>query len=306
MGVYNVPSPALLAAAEANNVTLVTVPAEPKPTDWPDAAKRAAWVNATVADVVQKGMKGVSFDFEGNGLKKAEADGFVALIKELQEAVTAAVGPQGSVSVCVGGRPGYERRNYPYAQLAAVADFLFVMAYDMEFWDDWTCKLTGWCSPATCPLPDARDGVAQYLGSKWGVPARKLVLGVPWYGVRYKRHLNVPFNEGEVDYKVILDMNGHRFLEPKSYTMVIKCMHPGTSRTATCQGVPTGTEVWYDDATTLKPKYALARDNGLRGVGMWRASALDYTGKHQNETNAMWAAIKAWKQNTTGAAERNN
>ncbi len=85
--------------------------------------------------------------------------------------------------------------------------------------------------------------------------------------------------------------------------MVIKCEHPGTSKTATCQGVPTGTEVWYDDATTLKPKYALARDNGLRGVGMWRACALDYTGKHANETKAMWAAIQNWKNPNATAAE---
>ena len=292
MGVYNTPSPALLAKAEELNVTLVTVPGEPPYADWPDAAKRAAWINGTVATMVSGGWKGVTCDIEGNGYSKAEKQGMVSLVGELQTAVTAAVGPAGSVSTCVGGRPGYELRNYDYAGLAAVSDFLFIMSYDMEFWDDYTCLLPqGMCSQAPCPLPDAQKGIAEYLGKQWGVPARKLVLGVPWYGVRYKRIVGVPFNEGEVDYGIILDMDGTKSFDAKSSTNVIKC--PGI-----CKGVKSGTEVWYDDAKSLKPKYAIARDNGLRGVGMWTGTALDYSGKHQAETDAMWASIMAWNNAT--------
>ena len=294
IGMYSEASPELLAKAEASNVTLVAVPGLPHPTTWPDAAQRAAWVNATVTSMLARNLKGASVDYEGK-VKKEDHAGMVALVKELQIAVTAAVGPEGSVSVCVPGRPSYETKNYPYKDLAAVTDFLFVMSYDMEFWDDYTCKFTGWCSPATAPLPDCRIGVQQYLGSKWGVPARKLVLGLPWYGVRYKRHLGVPFNEGEVHYSIILDMVGTKHLDRQSNTMVIKCH-------GICKGVPTGTEVWYDDATTLAPKYALARTNGLRGVGMWQATSLDYSGKHPNETKAMWDAIMAWNKNSTEAA----
>ena len=297
IGMYSDPTPALLAKAKANNVTLVSVVGAPPPSDWPDAAKRAAWVNATIADMLKRNLTGVSFDFEGNFLTKDQAAGMVALLKGLQEAVTAAVGPRGSVSVCVPGRPGYEMRNYPYAQLAAATDFLFVMSYDMEWWDDYTCKFTGWCSLACCPLPDATKGVQEFLGAKWDVPPRKLVLGLPWYGIRYTRILGVPANEGEVDYSVILAMEGTRSFEPKSFTNIIKC--PGI-----CKGVKSGTEVWYDDAKSLAPKYALARDNGLRGVGMWQATSLDYTGTFQAETDAMWAAIMNWKKN--GTAGRRN
>merc|ERR1712070_640231 len=145
----------------------------------------------------------------------------------------------------------------------------------------------GACSQACCPLEDAKKGIQEYLGSHWNVPARKLVFGVPWYGVRYSRVLGIPFNEGEVDYKVILDMNGTRSFDEKSSTNVIKC-------DGTCKGVEKGTEVWYDDAASLKPKYAVAKQLGMRGVGMWRADAVDYTGKYQTETDAMWAAVTSW------------
>lgn len=61
-----------------------------------------------------------------------------------------------------------------------------------------------------------------------------------------------------------------------------------------CLDGKTGNTVWYDDVQTLTPKYALARSQGLRGVGMWSASKLDYTGAHAQEVTEMWSAISNW------------
>ena len=36
-------------------------------------------------------------------------------------------------------------------------------------------------------------------------------------------------------------------------------------------------QVWLDDPDTLRPKFALAKSLGLRGVGVWNFDLLDYT-----------------------------
>ena len=66
IGMYTVPTPELLAKAAANNVTLVAAPGPPPQADWPDAAKRAKWLNSTVADMLSRKLKGVTFDFASN------------------------------------------------------------------------------------------------------------------------------------------------------------------------------------------------------------------------------------------------
>ena len=56
--------------------------------------------------------------------------------------------------------------------------------------------------------------------------------------------------------------------------------------------------MWYDDATTLTPKFQLAGKNKLRGVGIWKVDNLpqakDGKDPHAAEREAMWAAVKGW------------
>ena len=55
-----------------------------------------------------------------------------------------------------------------------------------------------------------------------------------------------------------------------------------------------GNSIWYDDAQTLKPKYAIAKSNKLYGVGMWAADKLPTDSKYSNLFDDMWNAIVAW------------
>jgi hypothetical protein len=36
------------------------------------------------------------------------------------------------------------------------------------------------------------------------------------------------------------------------------------------------TSIWFDDAASLAPKYAIASKYGLAGVGMWEANKVTY------------------------------
>jgi di-N-acetylchitobiase len=230
-------------------------------------------------------LDGVFFDFEGqinDDQKKAYT--------ELAQETTAALKPlNASVFVCVGARPSYEFRSYDYSGLADAVDFLFIMGYDAHFWDDYTCVLKGTCSPAEASIKDLKAGVDEYSDK---VKGEKLVLGLPWYGQRYTRVV-LPINEGQIDYAdvvAVMDKKGRvksKTLDKDSQTWKIVC-------NGACVDGKKGGEIWIDDATTLAPKYALAKQNKLRGVGVWEADKLPTDDKHDKERKAMWAALAAW------------
>eukprot|EP00966_Prymnesium_polylepis_P281315 6500027-Prymnesium_polylepis.2 len=100
----------------------------------------------------------------------------------------------------------------------------------------------------------------------------------------------------QIDYKdVLLAFDQKRVtkqtLEKEDQSWKIDCKHD-------CMHDQTGGSVWYDDAQTLTPKYALARKSGLRGVGMWSADKLPAPDggddPHKAEREAMWSAISSW------------
>ena len=287
LGFWTTPPDAVRAQAQASGVRLFAAAGVPTSADWGDADKRAAWVAQKATQVTTDKLDGVLFDYEGHVTKDTKA-AYTLLAQD----TTAALKPlNASIFICVGARPSYEERNYDYPGLAAASDFLFVMGYDAHFWDDYTCVLKGTCSPAEAPIKDVGAGVSEYLQQ---VAADKLVLGLPWYGQRY-RQLVLPINEGQIPYNDVLgvlDTAGRvqkKELDNDSQTWVITC-------NGACVDGKTGGKIWIDDATTLAPKYALAQSNGLRGVGVWTINKLDYSGQHDDERDAMWAALAAWNQ----------
>jgi hypothetical protein len=273
----------------------------PDKSDWTDSAKRAAFAQAKADKVREHALDGVFFDYEGNDLDAAHKQAYVQLAKDTSKALAALENNNATIFICVGGRPTYEWRDYPYADLAAHSEFLFIMGYDMHFWDDYTCVLKGTCSAAEAALPDLQDGVKAYAAA---VDPQKLVLGLPWYGQRYT-DVVLPFNRGQIDYKTVLqafDQKGlvaKKELDKTAMSWKITCK--GSCDVESGKG---GNVVYYDDAETLAPKYALAREHGLLGVGMWKADNLpvpDDKGHdpHKAERQAMWSAIASWKNKTT-------
>ena len=114
------------------------------------------------------------------------------------------------------------------------------MAYDMEFWNDYTCELPSHpykCSPACSPQQTNEYGIRTFLGL--GIPPEKLVLGLPWYGLSYENVAGVLFNRGQLsfsDIQAILASSPHKpTLDSYSRTNVLKCG-------GKC-GAPEGTEL---------------------------------------------------------------
>jgi len=200
----------------------------------------------------------------------------------------------------VGGRPTYEWRDYDYAGLAEASAFLFIMGYDMHFYDDYTCVVKGTCSPAEAPLADLKAGVKDYTSL---VAGDKLVLGLPWYGQRYTQTLGVLTNRGQADLKDIWPiLYGDKQDRKKSHTLydndkdyAWKLMCNGA-----CLDSGAGGVIWYDDEKTLAVKYQLAHDKKLQGIGMWEADKLDYSGSFDKYVKKMWGAVSDWKASAQG------
>jgi spore germination protein YaaH len=289
---WSVPSDDVRAQAKKHNVKLFQVDgAHLDPKDWTDKDKVTQAVQQVKKQMTDANVDGTFFDYEGNQLSDDQKKAYTSYVA----AVSKAIAPK-EVFVCVGGRPTYEWRKYDYKGLADASSFLFIMGYDMHFWDDYTCVQKGTCSPAEAPLADLKAGVADYLKQ---VSADKLVLGLPWYGQRYTQVLDVPINEGQTNLGDIYPiLYGDKQSRKKSHTFydnekdcAWKLMCNGA-----CIDGKKGNVIWYDDEKSLAKKYGLATDNKLLGVGVWEVDKLDYSGKYSKYEQKMWDALGAWMQ----------
>ncbi len=163
-------------------------------------------------------------------------------------------------------------------------DFINIMAYDMHgSWD--ATGPTNFQAPLYLSPDDPSDAasrvsvdgvVTDYL--KAGVPPRKLVLGVPFYGRGWTGVPDVnhglyqsastmkpapaSFEEGIEDYKVLKDLKAPIYRDPKT----------GAS------WIFDGKTFWnYDDPITITAKMKYIKDKGLGGAMFWSLDSDDGT-----------------------------
>lgn len=197
LGFWTAPPSDVRAKAKENKVRLFQDSHLPDPDHWTDSSARKSFALEKVAQVKSAQLDGVFFDYEGNELSSDQKKAY----SKLAEEVASQLKPlNATIFVCVGGRPTYELRDYDYKGLAEVSEFLFIMGYDMHFWDDYTCVVENTCSPAEASIVDLTAGVKEYLEQ---VSASKLVLGLPWYGQIYTEII-VPISEGSIKYSDVL------------------------------------------------------------------------------------------------------
>ena len=52
-------------------------------------------------------------------------------------------------------------------------------------------------------------------------------------------------------------------------------------------------QMWFDDVRSLRPKYAVSQELGLRGIGAYTLEGLDYSStRSRNQSAEMWAALR--------------
>jgi di-N-acetylchitobiase len=226
------------------------------------------------------------------------------LVESVQSAMHKAI-PGSVVSIDVAWSPNcIDDRCYDYAALARVTDLMFIMSYDLpsQVFPPQPCVAL----PCT-PLQGARQGAEAYI--ELGIPTSVLILGLPWYGFDYPCLMEnataplcpipeVPYRgancsdaaAGQIDYRV-LSAQAARATTPVTLDSTSQSLWYNYVNDSQVR------QVWMDDADTLRPKYQLAVDLGLIGVGMWNLDGLDYTSADPNvqrQTQAMWEALNVF------------
>ncbi|MFN8397311.1 MAG: glycoside hydrolase family 18 protein, partial [Bacteroidia bacterium] len=127
-------------------------------------------------------------------------------------------------------------------------------------------------------MPDLHMSVAEYI--KAGVPANQIVLSLPHFGKEWTLTTN---DRGTAVAAVDAIRPYNFFLQP------LEGRARFDSSSSTAYRIGTGTFVtryyWWDDAQSLRQKYAFVKEQGLRGVGIW---ALGY----DNGREELWDLIQ--------------
>jgi hypothetical protein len=245
------PSPSLPGALGSPGTSASA--ATPPPPPW----------QRTVGDLVdlvtRLGIDGVSVDVEQ--LDEQDRGAYGDFLRTLRSALLEA-NPHAQVTVATEAGP----RGVGNAAAASQAgvDRVFMMGYDYH----WSGSQPG----ASAPI-DRNDGSAYTL--RWsidayveaGVPRDHILLGLPLYGMKWRTE--GPERTTPVIGSGVTWVPNHHLDE-----LLDPAYHPGRDPLEVSEvvWVPDGLEwlvTYYDSPATLRPKLALAVDNGLAGAGFW-------------------------------------
>ena len=272
---------------------------EGKPAAFADAAqpdKRVAFV-ASCIDMFLRGnlapglrapdlFSGIDVDWEYPG-GPSDGTNYTALLAEFRKQfdVYAPHGPKPLLTIAVA--PGLGR--YPgvdWPLVAQTVDRVGLMNYDYN--GPWQ-KTTGLVSPLyaqpSLPLESGNVDatVQEYLGA--GIPAAKLLMGVPFYGYHWsgvsdagtQHGLGIPgqSEHGDTPYREIAAVPGAAFRDPHSQAPWIY----------------DGNNFWtFDDPASIAAKASYARAHALGGMMIWELSGDTADG---SLVKAMHAGLKA-------------
>ncbi|WP_233568117.1 glycoside hydrolase family 18 protein [Cohnella faecalis] len=257
------------------------------------AKTRETFADSTVSFLRRYAFDGVDLDWEypggggmaGNSSRPEDKTHFTLLLKELRAKLDAAGKADGKsylLTIAAGIGTPY-LNNTEMSKVATVVDWINVMTYDFN--GDWQ-KTSGHNAPLyrdqaaeAANLPDAKQayGEAAIAGfRKAGVPANKLVLGIPFYGRgwsdcgeagngQYKECSGpakaAPTSNGTFTYDQLaakyIGKNGYRRYWNENAR--VPYLYNASNRTF----------ISYDDAESIRHKTAFIRSQGLAGAMFW-------------------------------------
>ncbi|XP_054757207.2 di-N-acetylchitobiase-like [Lytechinus pictus] len=260
------------------------------------------WVMSKVNYAIDNHMDGINLDIEFP-LTKEEAPLLNSMVQMTTKVFKQSI-PYSQVTFDVAWSPNcIDLRCYDYKAIADAVDFVFVMSYDEQ------SQIFGDCiAKANSPYHQTAQGVEAFL--KLGIPAKKMVLGVPWYGYNYKCLIvsesdvcsipEVPFRGvncsdaagSQKGFSDVMKLLANNSTKGRKWNPIYKAPYfdyMDSEKGDTYQ-------VWYDDTTSLQLRYDYAKETGLLGVGPWNADLLDYSDDPigKNQTAAMWSAMASF------------
>jgi len=264
------------------------------------AESRARFIESTLAIFVRPYpgvFDGVDLDWEyptgggmaGNAARPEDRENLTALVTEFRRALDAEPSQPGGRYLITAATPAgpAQLRKYEMAKLAQLMDFINVMTYDYHTGGSTAHFNAPLASGPDDPSPNLniKATVAAYLAA--GVPAAKLVVGVPFYGYGYWPVPDTAHGRFQPILRDTLQDSASAVARPKwtgavRYYQIREVLNDGFTRYFDdVARVPwlynPATRVWitYDDAESIGEKADYARQNGLGGLMFWELSGDD-------------------------------
>ncbi|MBA2942754.1 S-layer homology domain-containing protein [Paenibacillus sp. CGMCC 1.16610] len=273
---------------------------------------REALADQIVKAIQDNNLDGIQFDIEN--VDAAYRDKYTDLVKIIRNKL----GSDKEVSVAVAANPTGTTQGwtglYDYKALAAVTDYLMVMAYDESYPGDTT-------PGPVASLPFVEKSI-QYAISQ--APADKVVLGIPFYGRYWNQNAadNGAGVSAQTLSKLIQKYGGTVRYDTASQSPVASFTILPTDESFSINGnslVPGDYTVWFENEQSLKEKLKLVSKYNLKGTGSWSlnqetADTWDYYGlwadgfyftdvqQHWAKEDILAAANNGWMLGT--AADR--
>jgi spore germination protein YaaH len=228
------------------------------------ASARATFVKTLTQIAVDKGLTGINVDFEN--LRGAQRNGYTLILRDLAQGLHA----QGKLlAVSIPPLDGTDwSEAYDGYGIGAAVDYVVVMAYE-EHWD-------GDQDPG--PVGDlAWTRLSVQRTINYGVPAYKLVLGLPLYTKDWATN-----SSGYVTSETIGMVEVSTRIANAGVAPVWDAAS-GLLKATYWEG-SVKHQIWIEDANSTAAKARLANDMGLAGVAFW---AVGY------ETPETWTKVLA-------------
>lgn len=255
---------------------------------------RATFAESCADFVTTYGFDGIDLDWEypvqggESGLKHRpeDADNLLLLLARIREELDQQELNDGKdYLLTIAASAGYNTvtNRFRLPETADNLDWICVMAYGLGGpWDPVTTHEAPLYGNPAAPFPgfNADTGIQTFLSN--GVPASKLVLGMPYYGQGFKSVPDVNNGlfqihfgsvadgtwsaDGIFDYKDLKHgTQGHQYINANGYT----AYRDPISHAPYLYNAETNTFISYEDEVSVAEKAAYARDMSLAGVMCW-------------------------------------
>lgn len=268
-------------------LTLTQMENDPIQTFLSNSDSQQNAIDQIVAEIKDRGIDGANIDFEYNGDPGQEyRDMFSIFIHNLAKKMHEEI-PDSKLTVSVYAASAKNPMLYDIKKLGKDADGVFMMAYDFA-------NASSDDAMPTAPLHghekgkywyDVASAVSDFLNF---MPSNKLILGVPYYGYNY------PVYTPKVKAKTYYYLNGN----PQTYSDAQdKLGDNGNVKTGWDKDGQVGWKAYFDsnsyiwrmifleDVKSLSLKYDFAKNNNLKGVGIW---ALGF----DSDKKELWTLLK--------------
>lgn len=227
-------------------------------------------------------LDGLDFDWEypgypgdNNPYRPEDKENFVAMLKSFREALDSvgnSNGKQYLSTIASGGFRGYLEAN-DMAEVQKYLDFINIMSYDFYTAGDDSTGHHANLFPNGAKGRSAQTTVEEHL--EFGVPAEKIVLGVPFYGRMWKgvnSQDNGLFQAGKYEmglpYQQVFALSKN-----SSYSR----FWDETAGAPYLFSIQDSTWITYEDPESLALKMKFVKEKGLAGAMFWEMSE-DNTG----------------------------